>query len=479
VEIFYELKGESYKVTQEDVLGKSEPIELPGFIIRDYTQDNTIERYIFSWPIQGGTWRINAYDCNGLEGYYQRLRAVSEGTPVKYDSYPQIIEDPYYDPENPVLVQYKLLEEESGRVIPEDPLYPVEFLVTIVDPDGNESTLNLKYDESLQVFSNKNCVANGDCIDVRTVGIYQITGVASVTYTNLDTDEVITRNLYDEREDSAEGFSTFEVTNVETFSVKVLEPLSDPEISSDARFILHGNIPKLELQPVSFRVVLVGSSGNKLNPELVLENHESALVGTVLVEDRAMSSNVELIPDPEDPYAYVGTITALDAEGYHQFVVELADGFVYDKTKYWPETTEAQIRFEMYDTLWTRASTYKGIAVALGLLGFFGVVRFFAARRNPVRGELIFELGSSMIATIPLYSGKHVTKVAKKTLQAYENLNLVSLRAEKSTTNPEGITFEIVDGDGIHHRNSDFSPYQIENFPGGITMRYEAHDKSM
>ncbi|MBU2483245.1 MAG: hypothetical protein KJ760_19345 [Proteobacteria bacterium] len=91
---------------------------------------------------------------------------------------------------------------------------------------------------------------------------------------------------------------------------------------------------------------------------------------------------------------------------------------------------------------------------------------------NPVTGTLVFEIGTTHIADIPIGTGWNVSKISRGTLQAYSSLGLKSLKAQKSKEQLGCVDYSAIDMNGNPYRGT-LMPESTTPFAGGMTVRYE------
>jgi hypothetical protein len=108
----------------------------------------------------------------------------------------------------------------------------------------------------------------------------------------------------------------------------------------------------------------------------------------------------------------------------------------------------------------------------IGLV-LLGIVILIYNRTNPVTGGLVFEVGSTPIASFPLGSGWRTTNIPRGVLKADPTLMLRSLKAWKSSSQTGSIDFEAVDQNGNAY-NGTLGDGEIFNYTGGMTIRYES-----
>lgn len=207
VNITYERDNRTYNISQENVVNQSMPFATDGFTLLDYTQDATIERYVFYHP-RGGQWKITASDCQGIQAYFESLELSSNLAQVLNREIPQMDLPPYYDVDNPIHIEFYLLDQvNQGGKVEEDPLYPVNIDLSITRPDGSVENIAVDYDADLMVFRNP------EPLNVFQAGTYRFSIRATAPYADGDKQRSEgSRLLLDE------GPISFEVATVEPFA---------------------------------------------------------------------------------------------------------------------------------------------------------------------------------------------------------------------------------------------------------------------
>jgi hypothetical protein len=176
VNISYERDGKTFTINQDLLAGQTKPYNIEGFNIKDYTQDATIERYVFYHPT-GGQWRITSSDCQGIQGFFESLDLSSNLAQVINRQIPQMDLPPYFDADNPVLIDFFLLDRvNQGGKVPEDPMFPINIDLLFTKPDGNTEDVKVLFDPSLNVFRNL------QPLNVSQSGDYSFTILATTPY---------------------------------------------------------------------------------------------------------------------------------------------------------------------------------------------------------------------------------------------------------------------------------------------------------
>ena len=455
VEISYQDGDQTYTITQDDLKNNTTwPLELPGFIVKDYTSDNTIERYVFLRP-HAGYWNIRApitSDCKGIQAFFEPLDFAAEQLSPS-STVPQYDLEPYYDQSSPVYIEYRLINRESPlEIIEPDPQYPLTITATLKGP-GSESQMDLAmvYDHERESYRSQ------VPLNVSVVGKYEFSVRAETTY--VDTKISGKRILF------VDGPRFFEVTPVTPFKILISEPQPKQVYS------LHGG-PKtsFSIKPIEFRVVLTDRNGNKIEPSQVFLDLNSALQGEVTSSD-GEKVEVSFAPDPNRPDEFIGQVTSLRDEGNYHLSVSVKDEEAY-VAQYRPDNKIVETDFILRDTLWTRPLTYKVLGIILLMFIIACIIVTALNRNNPVTGTLVFEIGDTHIADIPIGTGWNVTKVSRRTLQAYPSLGLKSLKAYKSKEQLGCVDYSAIDMNRNPYSGT-LMPESTTPFAGGITVRYE------
>ena len=105
---------------------------------------------------------------------------------------------------------------------------------------------------------------------------------------------------------------------------------------------------------------------------------------------------------------------------------------MYKRQDYDPASEPARATFTRADSLLTATATYYAMLALWLLLLALLVWRYFAARNNPVRGQLVFSESGATLATFTLNNGKNERVISKRELEGNPALLLDSLRV--STT---------------------------------------------
>ena len=458
VEISYESGGQTYTVTQDDLKNKPMPLEIDGFTLKDYTSDNAIERYVFLRP-HAGFWNIrvpSTSNCDGIQAFFE---------PLDFDVYqksppatlPQYDLSPFYDVSSPTYIEYQLINREAPtEMIGPDLQYPLTVTAKLKKISSGEELppIDLEYDSVRGTYKSK------DPLLVDEVEKYELTVRAETSY--VDTKIQGKRVLFEETH-------FFEIIRVTPFRMVITKPES-PKTQDEplAVYPLHGGVTTgLEIVPVEFRVILTDRDGNKIDPSLVFSNPNVSIQGTVAPIDE----KVTFALDPAQPDEFVGYITSLRDEGTYHLSVSINDETAY-KGLYRPDKKIEGVDFILRDTLFTRPITYKVLGIAALLAVIIAIVLVALNRNNPVTGTLVFEIGTTPIADILIGTGWNVSKISRRTLQAYSSLGLRSLRAQKSKEQLGCVDYSAVDMNGSSYSGT-LMPESPTPFTGGMTVRYD------
>lgn len=466
VEISYKKNGQTYSITQADLINNTTwPKEINGFTIKDYTSDNTIERYVFLRPY-AGFWNIRApltADCKGIQAFFEpldiNLELISPLSIV-----PQYDLKPFYDQSSPVFIEYQLVNRGTDQelmgtdqeLMGTDTQYPLTMSAKIKLVDGNEKDINLTYDLIRKTFR------SDEPLNVSIVGSYEFSVKATTAYVNTSISEK--RVLF------IDGPRFFEVTPVTPFNIAITEPDQDDQILP-----LHSSLSNgLAVNPIKFRVILTERDGTKIDPAAILVNPNDTLMGTVTSSKLASPISVPLALDNEIQDEFVGVLSNLAEEGdYHLAVtiIETPEEKPYID-KYYPDNRIVEVDFVVRDGIWNRPATYKALAIALLILIIIIIIIIALKRNNPVTGTLVFEVGTTHIADIQIGTGWNVSKIARGTLQAYSSLGLKSLKAKKSKEQFGCVDYYAVDMNGASYEGT-LMPKSPTPFAGGMMVRYE------
>ena len=453
VEISYQDGGQTYTITREDLKNNSTwPLELPGFTVKDYTSDNTIERYVFLKP-RAGYWNIRApitSDCKGIQAYFEPLDFAAEQLSPS-STIPQFDLEPYFDQSSPAYVEYRLINRESSQdVIESDPNYPLKVVAIIKGPSGETSPVELPYNPTSKTYKSETPIL------VNVVGKYELLVKASTPYADTKIQEP--RILFEEHH-------FFDVISVLPFQILIKKP------KSQETYPLHDGLSTgLRIDPIEFRVALTDRDGNVIDPSLVFSDSTSSLQGLVS-SSNGEKINISFAPDPNKPEEFIGQVKSIREEGNYHLSVFVKDDGVY-VAQYRPDNKVVETDFVLRDTLWTRPITYKVMGVILLMIIVASIIVIALNRNNPVTGTFVFEIGTTHIADIPLGTGWNVSKISRRTLYAYSSLGLKSLKVEKSKEQLGCVDYSAVDMNGNPYSGT-LMPESTTPFAGGMTVRFE------
>ena len=129
----------------------------------------------------------------------------------------------------------------------------------------------------------------------------------------------------------------------------------------------------------------------------------------------------------------VGEIVSGGQRGEQTLTVDVD----YSFPDYDPASEPARATFTRADSLLTATATYYAMLALWLLLLALLVWRYFAARNNPVRGQLVFTESGSTVALFALNNGKNERVISKRELQQYPALRLESLRVSTAGKPPK------------------------------------------
>lgn len=449
VEISYERDGTTYTLVQDDVEGiTSWPFSLPGFVIKDHTVDETIERFVFDHPV-GGWWNIRASvftDCSRIQAYYEPID-ISPILLEPQSVIPQYDLPPFYDEADPVYYAYQLANRDgSGEPLSLDPLYPLILSVAIVHPDGKQEIQELVYDSDRKVYRSVEPVL------VSTPGRYEFTTTATTRY--VDSEITEPRILF------VDGPRTYEVLTVEPFVFLITKPMPGETLR------LHDNFPRYDLLPFSFAIQISRRGGGDMDSALVFPDTSMAFSGQITTSSGEIVGTVNFIPNPSNPGEFTVRTDMSIEEGTYQLTVLVGE---YN-AQYHPDNSTASVVFTVKDNLASDPDVPKIIGIILGVLLLAVIIIIILNRTHPVTGSLIFELGTAEVAEVPISSGWNVTTRKRSTLDPQLGLKL--LKARRSRSNLGAVEYFAVDNSNNKY-NDELFPNNPRQFTGGMTIRYE------
>jgi len=456
VEISYKDGNDTYTITQEDVEDNttwSQPLHLPGFVVKDYASiddpetTSSIERFVFLRP-HAAEWKISAptvSNCEGIQASFEPLdvdvRLVSPSVTI-----PQFDLEPYYDESSPIYIEYQLIDLVSQAPIEEEPNYPLDVVATLIGPDGMKEDFHLKYNPGKKTYQSE------IPLKVNVVGGYMLESRATTSVKGG------VRVLFSGEE------NYFDIAPTLPFKIKILEP------QPGQTFPLHEGLQNgFSLNPVVFRVELTDRSGVQLDPSLILVTPDKSLQG-IIYSGSNIQTNFNFSVDPNNSKEFIGQVT-LPKEGSYRLSVSITDEKSYI-AQYRPDNKIVETDFVLKDTLWTRPITYKVLGITLLALIIVGIIAIALNRNNPVTGTLVFEIGTTHIADIPIGTGWNISKISRRTLQAYSSLGLKSLKVQKSKEQLGCIDYSAVDMNGNPYSGT-LMPESTTPFAGGMTIRYD------
>lgn len=523
-----------------------------GFEVTEHNISGPNERYDIAYPYPG-LWSIASENCDGLDAFYQPIQASAQ-SPIVPPVVAQFDLPPYYNPDNPLHLEFQFIDADTRRVVAEadHPQFAIQVEAEVTGPNGTETYI-------LEKVPNEERYRTVDPLPVNTAGNYTVGLLATTAWhegepNTVSADYPAVFNSERVLLDTTTGFQVrpiipFRLDVVspadgetlmpvhvapgpddppalaaipvrlrlvnrddtpfadwavalphpgETFVAEMVvdgEPVSTPlrpdpqrpgefvgELSGVAatgeqevvvrltdlrdtsllnedyypdnphqavtfdrqdetwrfRFItpvdgetqrpIHDTIWQggfhwpLRVLPLPVRVELVDASGQPYaDPEEVMAYAPRAISTTLTIDDTMAATSLE--PDPDNPGEYVGQIVS-DGQRGEQTVTADID---YTFPDYDPASEPARATFTRADGFFTSTSSYYVLLALLLLFLAFLVYRYFAARNNPVRGQLVFTSGADTLAEFGLYNGKNVRKVKKKELDNKPDLLLDAL----------------------------------------------------
>lgn len=460
----------SYKANGKDyeIVGNKQGSN-GGFDVQSYQSFGTNEIYVFNNPYPG-IWYLKADKCEGVNASYQTVEFGPKGTyqtniPPKV---PQYDIDPLYDPSQPYYLEYQM-RAESGSIIilqADHDKFKVNMNVTVTSPDGKQQ-LPMEWKPAEKLFRAK------EPLKVKSVGDYKIeisgTAAEHKGVMTVKTDDY--NKVFDtERTLFTHPASQFTVSRVEPFVIAAAITVTSPSaITIHASPFEKGfktllPLVDLNVNPISVEASLVGRDGKPLSaaPSDILVDANNAFKATINGQSVTLR--------PAGAGKYTGTADGLGTIAPITFEVELTS-----KTKqdYRPDKRTASATATRTDTLLTLPLTYQITEVSGIMLALIILAVVIYSRLNAVTGELIFEVGTSQIASFPLGSGWRTTSIPRSNLKAEPTLMLHSLKAWNSRSQPGSIDFEATDENGNAY-NGTLGHGEIFNYTGGMTIRYES-----
>lgn len=395
------------------------------------------ERYDILNPYPG-IWSLESTNCDGIDVYYDEVEILpKEYAPLS--QIPQYDREPYYNRDDPFYLEYQLQDSSTnGAVISQSAkeLFIINVLTQVTAPDGTETTYALKWNSASQTFRAEKPLL------VPLEGTYKYT----ITGTTLRHDGNPIINTENETQVFNQEQILFSVENVEFSALDVVpvqvlpvSPLIGAQVGNVHDTIL-GGWPLKEL-PLAIRVKIIDENGVTLtNVSEVLATPENSIQATlkysptpspqqdgILLPDQ-VSQPITLIPDPENPGEFVGSIAEFAYEGSHILTLDISSESL--ARGYWVYDRSIDVSFTRTDCLLCRAVTYYvilGIIIAIILI----IIAYnIAIRTNKVSGSLIFMDGSENIAEFGLYNGINFRTIRPRELDGYPQLALKSMKIQ-------------------------------------------------
>lgn len=437
-----------------------------GFTVVKWLGENdTNESYTFDAPYPG-LWKIQGTtNCTGIKAYYEAVDLVALPSVTTLRDMLQYDIPPFYDAADKRYIEFKMQDKNKSNneiLQADDDFFAVKPIVTVTTEKGTKTIYEMEWIAAEKKFKSK------EPLKVAETGKYTVSlkgttwkhdGLPVIDGTPPLKDAFPTlQTLFDQSDVS------FEVKPVKPFKLVADYPTNNASISPAHSTILSGW--PLRPEPLIIKAKVVGRDDKPLNAVEILTDPAKALNATVRTGNESSDTFLACNANGECS----GTISNFDAMGTMTLNIKLSSGF---KEAYRPDLREIPtLTFTRSDSLWTTPLTYQisgGTLLALSLI-ILGIVIY--SRLNAVTGELIFEVGTSQIASFPLGSGWRTTRISRGMLKAEPTLMLRSLKAWKSSQTGS-IDFEAVDDNGNAY-NGTLGHGEIFNYTGGMTIRYES-----
>lgn len=282
----------SHRVGETEVLLQNGQSSHPDLIsIRDYTDDEFIERYEIYRP-DPGVWVIAARDCGDevveilQETIQPRITLIEPEAPVRLVDGSDALASP-----SPLI--YQITESGNGQAYPEHPNYPLSVQVTISDPKGITTTLALQPDDAqAATYRSEEPLPANELGEHRVALVGQTRSVEGTPLVIFNTESI---------------YSVY--TEIRDFDFQLIQPLPD----GVAPLNQPGEETALPLQ-VSLR--LVDLAGNLLDPTRVFsDSAESWFALTLRGEQQQQALTASVRPDPTNPGHIVAIFDGATTEG--------------------------------------------------------------------------------------------------------------------------------------------------------------------
>lgn len=202
-----------------------------GFSVAEYYTYGPNERYVFDYPYPG-IWMITSDFYEGIDLYYEMPTFHIEPALHLPAVIPQYDFSPYYDAENPIYLEFQMLDD-NGRIIqqPDSPIFAVSVQAAITDPGGNRTNYSIEWDSVFQ------CFRSIDPLRVPIGGTYLVE-VIGTTHRHSGEPQVNT-TIPDEVFTTSELFHEeieFSVVPVKSLRIQVLSPEPGKLVEPPFRF---------------------------------------------------------------------------------------------------------------------------------------------------------------------------------------------------------------------------------------------------
>lgn len=398
----------------------------------------TNERYEFLDPYPG-IWEMTSTNCEGIDVYYDEIEILPTNS-ASITQIPKFDREPFYNPDDPFLLRYQLLDASTnGKIVlqSDKEFFAIDVRINVTLPNGEQSEYFLKWNNNAQMF-----VADRPLL-VPVEGTYRYT-ITGTSRRHEGNPAVLSQN------ESQVFDQLYEVFNLENVEFKVLDvlpvvispisPLVDETIGNIHATIL-GGWPLDEL-PVGIRVKMTDDNGNTLsNLDDVLLDPDDSIRAVLRYtpppstqDDPGMepmevnSQSITLLPDPESPGEFIGSIPDFVYEGSQTLTLSISSESL--ASGYWVYDSSVEVPFARSDCLFCRASTYYTILAMIFGAIILAIFYNLAIRTNKVSGSLLFVDGSTTIVEFGLYSGVNFRNIKKRETNEYPQLMLKSMKVQ-------------------------------------------------
>lgn len=480
---FFKISEETkVQLSYSDAYGKIHTVESGqhdgGFEINEYYSLGANERYVISTPYPG-IWRFEADDCQGIYAYYEPIAfdigqlhplkiqlpdgesiapEASFGGDILVEKYSNATSE---DPGPEYYLQYEI-RDDGGNIIQnaEKDFFGIQFQVVVTDPDEKSLIYEMDWLADQELFQSTTPLI------LPLQGVYEISVSGDSVYRNepygplsqSDTEERVytfSRHLFDYSAklnvvcpglsrvdncpwDSHTAEDGCQVCETKMFQIEILEPGRNAHLGSVHGTLLDGW--PLPVQPINVQARIVDQSGTPLLQDLNvgLSDPDEALIGWIEAGG-SRSPEIKLNPISGSPGFYSGVISGWEVEGAQTLVVSLTSSY---SEFYAPSSTKVEVPFYRSDSLFSRASTYYGLLIAIGLLLLGKISHCAITNNNPVLGTLTFQDGMSELIQLNLSSpkkcGKNRRVVTQKELIKCPQLGLRKIEVRNQSRIDKG-----------------------------------------